>query len=77
LIKDKAIIGIEKTKKALIYGAADKVFISEALDEKIIDEISKENIGNAEIIIVSTETEEGIQFKNMGGVGAILRFKFE
>jgi len=77
LIKDKAIIGIEKTKKALIYGAADKVFISEALDEKIIDEICKENIGNAEIIIVSTETEEGIQFKNMGGVGAILRFKFE
>jgi peptide chain release factor subunit 1 len=77
LIKEKAIIGLEKVKKALAYGAADKVFISDALEEKVVDEVSKENTGNAEIIIVSTETEEGIQFKNMGGIGAILRFKIE
>jgi len=77
LIKEKAVIGIEKTKKALAYGAADKVFISEAFDEKIFEEIEKENVSGAEIIVVSTETEEGIQFKNMGGIGAILRFKIE
>jgi peptide chain release factor subunit 1 len=33
-----------------------------------------ENIGS-KIEIVSTETEEGDQFKNLGGIGAILRFR--
>ena len=77
LVKDKAIIGLEKVKKALAYGAADKIFISETIDEKIIDEIEKENISKAEINIVSKDTEEGLQFSNLGGIGAILRFKIE
>ena len=33
-----------------------------------------ENTG-AEIKIISTETPEGEQFYNMGGIGSILRFK--
>lgn len=78
LIKNKAVYGIEEVKKALIYGAADKVFISEGFDEKITEEIKKlaENSG-AEVIFISSETEEGIQFKNISGIGAILRFKIE
>ena len=35
---------------------------------------SAENIGSS-IEEVSTETEEGAQFKNLSGVGAILRFR--
>jgi len=33
-----------------------------------------ENIGST-IEIVSLETEEGEQFKNLSGIGAILRFR--
>ena len=29
----------------------------------------------AEMEVVSLDTEEGQQFKNLGGIGAILRFK--
>lgn len=78
LVKDKAILGLEKVKKALSYGAADKVFVSEDTEERVIDELSNlaESSG-ANLILVSDETEEGIQFKNMAGFGAILRFKFE
>jgi peptide chain release factor subunit 1 len=77
LVKEKAVLGLEKVKKALSYGAADKVFISEGIEQKIVEEIEKENIAKAELVIVSEDTEEGLQFKNLGGVGAILRFKME
>ncbi len=78
LIKENAIFGLEKVKKALSYGAVDKVLISEDFDPKAIEEIEKlAKESGAEIIYVSKETEEGLQFKNIGGIGAILRFKFE
>jgi len=32
------------------------------------------NIGS-KIEIISTDTEEGQQFKNLGGIGSILRFR--
>ena len=78
LVKDKAVIGFEKVKKALSYGAADKVFVIERIDEKKLDEIKQlADSSNAEIVFVSKETDEGIQFHNISEVGAILRFKFE
>ena len=78
LIKDKAVFGLEKVKKALSYGAADKVFITEDFDEKVVEEIKQlAETSGAEIVFVSKETEEGIQFNNIAGIGATLRFKFE
>ncbi|MEM2707510.1 MAG: peptide chain release factor aRF-1 [Candidatus Pacearchaeota archaeon] len=78
LAKNRAVYGLGNVKKALTYGAVDKVFISEDMEKEIIEEIKilAENSGS-EIKFISSETEEGIQFKNIGGIGAILRFKIE
>jgi len=64
------------TKKALKYGAVETLFLSKDIDKKIAKELKPiaENI-SANIEIISTETEEGQQFYNLGGIGAILRYK--
>ncbi len=64
------------TKQALKYGAVNTLFLSDDLNKSLAKELKKtaENI-NAKIEIISDETEEGQQFKNLGGIGAILRFK--
>lgn len=75
---EKVVYGIEDVKKALAAGAVETLIISTKFDKKIAAELEKEanNIG-AEVIYVSTETDEGVQFSNLkNGVGAILRFVF-
>jgi len=64
------------TRQALQYGAVDTLLLSGAVVKSISKELTKiaENTG-ATVEVVSTETEEGDQFKNLGGIGAILRFK--
>ena len=62
-------------RKALIMGAVDKLLISKSFDKLKIRQLEEEaaNI-DAEVIFISTETEEGVQFKNLSGLGAFLRF---
>jgi len=66
----------EDIRRALKYGAVNVLFLSKDLDKTLVKELKKiaENIGS-DVEIISTETEEGIQFKNLSGMGAILRFK--
>jgi peptide chain release factor subunit 1 len=66
----------EDVRKALLYGAVDLLILSDKTNKKIAIELKKlaDAIG-AKIEIVSTETEEGEQFNNLGGIGAILRFR--
>jgi len=63
-------------KKALQYGAAEIILLTKDYDKAVAKEIkaSAENTG-ATVEMVSTETKEGEQFKNLGGIGAILRYK--
>lgn len=63
-------------EKALKYGAVEVLILSRKLGRKEIRDLSKkaEDI-SAKVEIVSDETEEGEQFFNMGGMGAILRFE--
>jgi len=65
-----------ETLKALEYGAVELLVLSRNLPKSKIKELSKlaENI-SATVEIISTETEEGQQFANMGGIGAVLRFR--
>ena len=55
----------------------DTLILSKTLDKKISKELKKiaADMGS-NIKIVSIDTEEGKQFKNLGEIGAILRFKF-
>ncbi|MEN7982729.1 MAG: hypothetical protein ABFQ65_04760 [Nanoarchaeota archaeon] len=66
----------EDVRKALQYGAVDILLLSKDFDKEKTNELKSlaENIGST-IEITSTETSEGEQFKNLSGVGALLRFK--
>jgi peptide chain release factor subunit 1 len=72
----KAIYGKDKIEKAIQYAAIETLFLSKDLDKREIREIREkvEQIGS-NIEMISTETEEGEQFHNLSGIGAILRFE--
>ena len=76
---DKAAYGKEKVNLALERGAVELLLISKEIPKKEIAELEKKALNTAaEVVIISTETEEGEQFWNMTkGVGAILRFALE
>ena len=63
------------TKKALDYGAVDILLLSKSLKKSVSKPLKDIaiNIGST-IEVISGETEEGQQFENLGGIGAILRF---
>ncbi len=73
---DMAVYKEKDIRKALEYGAIDKLIISKKYDKKLAKEFKQmaENIGSS-VEIVSTDTTEGEQFNNLSGIGAILRFK--
>lgn len=62
-------------RKALEIGAVNKLIISKKYDRDKTRELVKiaEQM-SSEIIYVSDETDEGGQFLNLGGIGALLRF---
>lgn len=74
--REKTALGEKQTMKALEVGAVDILFLSDKILKPKIKELSElaENIGS-NIKIISTEITEGEQFYNMGGIGAILRFR--
>lgn len=68
--------GIVEVKKAIEMGAVDVLLLSEALEEKEIEdfeEIAKQY--RTEVKIISTETREGVQLRDLGKVAAILRYE--
>ena len=63
-------------KKALGYGAVDTLLISNDYDRgttKELKKIAEEN--GTKIEMVSVDTEEGKQFFQLSGIGALLRYK--
>ena len=67
--------GETEVRRTLEINAVEILLISEATDEKVIDELMElgEKSG-AEILIISLETQEGQQLKDLGKVAAILRY---
>lgn len=75
---EKVSYGKDQVMKALEYGAVDLLILSESLDEDLIDKLTEmaDKTGtNTEFI--STDTGEGNQLKDLGGVAAILRYALE
>ena len=73
---EKVAYGKEEVKQALEMGAADLVFISEDCDEYLIEafqDLADQTGATTEII--SLDTTEGQQLKELGGVAALLRFR--
>ncbi len=66
------------TRIALEYGAVDTLILSKTVDKELAKELkamAKNTSSNIEII--SIDTEEGQQLDNLGGIGAVLRFKYQ
>jgi len=67
--------GEVNTLKALEMGAVAKLLLSEALDEQKIDQFeTTAKAFSTEVIIISTETREGAQLRDIGKIGAMLRY---
>ncbi|PIN76005.1 peptide chain release factor 1 [Candidatus Woesearchaeota archaeon CG10_big_fil_rev_8_21_14_0_10_37_12] len=72
---NKVAYGQANVRKALDMGAIDKLLLSESLDESLIDEFeSLAKNFSTETILISTETREGAQLRDIGKIGAILRY---
>jgi peptide chain release factor subunit 1 len=73
---NKAVYKKEDIDKAIKYGAVQTIILSDKLKKETIKEYNEkaESI-SAEVLLVSTETPEGEQFYNLGGIGALLRFE--
>lgn len=74
----KVSYGLEHVKKCLNLGAVDTLLLSEDLEDNVIEEFEKaaENFGT-QVEIISTETREGVQLRDMGKIAAMLRFEVE
>jgi peptide chain release factor subunit 1 len=68
--------GEAETMSKLKLGAVELVLLSDELDDVKIDEFEAEakKVGS-DITLISTETREGVQLKEMGMIAAILRYE--
>ena len=74
--REKTAYGKEEVEKALKFGAVDQLLLSRKLQKSEIKEFERLALETSvEVTQISTETEEGVQFWNLGGIGAMLRFK--
>lgn len=68
--------GEEHVMKDVKIGAVDTLLLSEELDEKKIEEFEKEaQKVSSKVEIISTDTREGVQLRDMGKIAAILRYE--
>jgi peptide chain release factor subunit 1 len=70
--------GKAEIEKNLKMGAVETLLLSEDLDEEVInklEDIAKEFSSQVELI--STETREGVQLRDMGKMAAILRYEIK
>lgn len=71
----KVAYGIVEVQKNLEMGVVDRLLISEELDSQTVValELKAEEFGT-EVKVISTETREGVQLKEIGKIAAILRY---
>jgi len=72
----KASYGKDEVMKNIKLGAVDILLLSESLDDAVIDEFTTEaEKMNTTVYIISIETREGVQLKEIGKIAAILRYE--
>ena len=72
---EKVAYGQQEVEKALGMGAVDTLLLSEDLDPDLIEKFENEAEKTGTTTeIISTETREGVQLKEISGIAAILRF---
>ncbi len=72
---EKVAYGKKEVKYALEAGAVEKLLLSESIPEEEIEEFQDlADVHGAEIQIISVDTREGVQLRDIGGIAAILRY---
>jgi peptide chain release factor subunit 1 len=72
---DMVAYGEEHVRMAMSMGAVDTLLLSESLDDDVIDEFDElAKKFSTEVKIISTETREGVQLRDIGKIAAILRY---
>lgn len=72
----KVSYGKAEVMKNLSKGVVDKVLLSESLDDDEIEKFEEEALKfSTEVKMISTETREGQQLRDLGKVAAILRYE--
>lgn len=67
--------GYNEVVRLLDIGAVETVLVSEEADKKTISELEKKALNtSATVKIISTETREGVQIRDLGKFAAILRY---
>jgi peptide chain release factor subunit 1 len=70
--------GESHVKSCLEKGAVDTLLLSDSLEDEKIEDFEKiAEAFNTNVEIISTETREGKQLKDIGQIAAILRYKLE
>lgn len=71
-----ASYGKDEVMKNLKVGSVDTLLLSETLDDETIEEFEEEaKKTSTNIVIISVETREGVQLRDIGKVAAILRYE--
>ncbi|HIH11648.1 TPA: peptide chain release factor 1 [Candidatus Woesearchaeota archaeon] len=74
----KASYGEKETLRMLETKVVDVLILSESLPENTIFDLEeKARQGGAEVAIISVETREGVQLRELGGIAAILRYEIQ
>ncbi|MBU1975653.1 MAG: hypothetical protein KKG59_04585 [Nanoarchaeota archaeon] len=77
--KEKMVTyGEKQVMEQLKAGTADTILLSEDLDDQTIEDFEQEaeKMGST-IAIISTETREGVQLRDIGKIAAILRYEVQ
>jgi peptide chain release factor subunit 1 len=70
--------GQEDVMADLKMGAVETLLLSEELTDEVIEEFEKEAEAlGTDVMIISTDTREGVQLRDMGKVAAILRYEVQ
>ena len=73
---NKVAYGTTEVEDRLKRGAVGKLIISKTLPREKVKSMEKlAKASSAEIYIVTSETAEGVQFDNLGGIAGLLRFE--
>lgn len=71
----KAVYGMQEVVMALDMSAVNVLLVSESVDEDVVLQLEEKVVaGGSKLQMVSTETREGVQLQNLGGIAATLRF---
>jgi peptide chain release factor subunit 1 len=72
----RAAYGKDEVMQCIKLGAVDTLLLSESLEDEVIDEFTEEaEKMSSQVNLISIETREGVQLREIGKIAAILRYE--